>query len=253
MNKSYVQRYVQLERNHWWFLVRKKILLSLLHKNLPGKQLKILNIGAAGGATSEWLTVFGDVQSVENDPYFLDHLNSLDIKVTKADITQLPFEDDSFDLVCGFDVLEHVEAHDSALKELHRVCKVDGHICITVPAFQQLWSHHDEVNGHFRRYRMGELNSLIQKCIAVQLKAWTYFNTILFIPILLTRKFQRKPTARIEKQQSDFETYQKGSIINKILYNLFSLELGLLKYWRLPFGVSLFCFLQKKQSIKTTL
>ena len=247
MNKSYVQRYVALERSHWWFLVRKKILQGLLTKNLPTKSLKILNVGAAGGASSEWLSDYGEVCSVENDIFFIEYLRSRGTNVIAANVTKLPFNDDTFDLVCAFDVIEHVEDHHGALNELYRVCKNNGYICITVPAFQQLWSHHDVVNGHFRRYHFKQLQSIVQQNISVDFKTWTYFNTILFIPIYLVRKFQKFRGNAIQQEYSDFESYKTGSLINKVLYKLFALEIGWLKFFRLPFGVSLFCFLQKKK------
>jgi len=246
MNKSYVQQYVELERSHWWFLVREKIMLLLLSKNLPSGSLKILNIGAAGGASSEWLTAYGDVVSVETDIFFVDHLHRSGIDVIEAGITCLPFVDASFDLVCAFDVIEHVEDHQKALLEMHRICKDEGYICITVPAYQQLWSSHDVVNGHFRRYNFKQLKAIINQSISVEIKSWTYFNSILFIPILITRTFQKINDNQRQFQQSDFEKYKTGSFANKILYYLFNVEVTLLKYFRLPFGVSLFCFAKKR-------
>ena len=49
MNKEYVQQYVQLEKEHWWFVIRRKILFNFLSKQLIVKPQNILNIGAAGG------------------------------------------------------------------------------------------------------------------------------------------------------------------------------------------------------------
>jgi SAM-dependent methyltransferase len=241
MNKEYVKEYVALETAHWWFKVRQKIILQILQKFIPQektKRLKILNVGIAGGASSNWLSQLGDVVSVENEPAFLEYLHSQNFPVTNASITSLPFKDNIFDLVCAFDVIEHVEGHQLAIAELWRVCKLDGSLCITVPAFQSLWSNHDVVNGHQRRYTKNELQNLIGSNKIIYS---TYFNTILFVPIFLFRKamalFNNKP----KKEESDF-SYSKT---NSLAGYVFGIEPLLLRFIKFPFGVSLIALAKK--------
>src|SRR5579864_7790542 len=111
MDSEYLKLYYKLEREHWWFRIREKILRQQLAKTLPpNKQLKILNVGAATGRTSEMLMDFGEVTSVEFDRDSCQFLRDvLHIEVTEASVTSLPFEDQSFDVICVFDVLEHVD------------------------------------------------------------------------------------------------------------------------------------------------
>jgi len=81
-------------------------------------------------------------------------------------------------------VIEHVDDDKTSVNEMYRVCKSNGNVFITVPAFMSLWSEHDEVNQHKRRYRLNEVKTLF-KDRAGKILFSSYFNSILFIPILL--------------------------------------------------------------------
>ena len=119
---------------------------------------------------------------------FIEYLHTQNFPVTEASIIKLPFENNSFDLVCAFDVIEHVNEDTIAVEELWRVCKPGGNVCITVPAFQALWGTHDIVNGHKRRYTKKELQKLVAEKNDGDILYSSYFNFILFIPIFLFRK-----------------------------------------------------------------
>jgi SAM-dependent methyltransferase len=206
---------------------------------------RILNVGAAAGESTVLLSAFGKVISVENDPYFVDHLLKRGVEAMKADITALPFPDNSFDLVCAFDVLEHVENDSLAMKELVRVCRYDGFICITVPMFKSLWGEHDVVNGHYRRYSRDEISTLI-KSQQLRTVYISYFNTILFVPLLIFRRvlsFRR--SKNVKETKSDFQWVRHNSFLARVLKCLFNLETYILPQKSLPFGVSLLSLSKK--------
>ena len=125
MDKNYYKEYYHLERSHWWFQARAHILMSHLKRILPPKKdLKILNVGAATGRSSELLMQFGEVMSVEYDKECFDFVaQNLKIPIVKGSILELPFEAEAFDLVCAFDVIEHVNDDYLAVMEMRRVCK----------------------------------------------------------------------------------------------------------------------------------
>ena len=252
MNKNYVAQYHRLETTHWWFLIREKIIAQVLKKYIPRPKyfLKILNVGAASGASSQWLSSLGGVISVENDPVFLDFLLSKKIPVINASIIALPFDDDSFDLICALDVLEHVADDTKAMAELIRVCKPGGKICITVPACLSLWSAHDEVNKHFRRYSKSELISLIDKGKNKLLYS-TYFNTILFPVIFIVRKMGKLFRKKDNKEKSDFDYYKTNRLLSAALKKIFGLEVFLLRFIKFPFGVSLLTLIEKGNNSTT--
>jgi SAM-dependent methyltransferase len=247
MDKSYVQQYGQLENNHWWFIIRRKIILQTLRNHIPdGKlnKLSILNVGAAAGGSSKWLMELGKVVSLENDPLFLSYLSTQNLSVIDASATDIPFNNNHFDLVCAFDVIEHVTDDQKALAELVRVCKPGGHICITVPAFQVLWGTHDKINGHKRRYIQRQLKDLTGFTDTTILYS-SYFNALLFFPVFLFRKIQLIFGNKDQQNEADFAYFKSNTIVNSILKKVFGVELFLLKLFRFPVGVSLIMIIRK--------
>ncbi len=243
MEKNYYKEYYHLERSHWWFMARADILMSHIAKIYSEKKdLKILNIGAATGRSSELLMQFGEVQSLEYDKDCFDFVkNNLDIPIVNGSILDLPFDDEQFDLVCAFDVIEHVVDDHSAVSEMRRVCKKGGVICVTVPAFMFLWSAHDVVNHHYRRYTTSILKGVFGK--SDENIFHSYFNFWLFFPIaafrVLSKILPTKKKATSEDTGSDFGVL-KGNLINTIFYKIFLSEnFFLKKFIKLPVGVSI--------------
>lgn len=242
MEKDYYKEYYNLERNHWWFVVRERILREYIRKNIWNSQccLKILNVGAATGASSIWLGEFGQVESIEYDKFCLDFVRPLlEIEIKWGDITGLDYAENSFDLICAFDVLEHIEDDSRALKELSRVCRPGGSILLTVPAFNSVWSDHDTINHHFRRYRLKDIESLCSAHKNFSSVHFSYFNFLLFLPIAIFRRLSNfvnnfKPKREIK---SDFST---NSIFSSLLKYLFLFDIMLVaNRKRLPFGLSI--------------
>lgn len=76
-------------------------------------------------------------------------------------ITELPYEPASFDLVMACDVIEHVDNDRRAFAELSRVLKPNGHMIFSVPLHASHWTEFDNYVGHARRYEPAELTELI--------------------------------------------------------------------------------------------
>ncbi|MFA6261318.1 MAG: methyltransferase domain-containing protein [Bacteroidia bacterium] len=237
MDKSYYIEYFDLERNNWWFRARLQIIRSQVALIANGrKDLNILNVGVATGATSVMLQEFGKVKSIEYDADCLAFVKErLDLDLEQGSIMELRFEDNTYDLVCAFDVIEHVENDQLAAHEMLRVCKPKGNVLVTVPAFMFLWSHHDVVNQHFRRYTLKGLNTLFHGHTILYS---TYINTLLFIPISLVRFLSKLIPFKREGSGSDFGLIQ-NKFLNGMFYTTFISENALLrKKISLPFGVS---------------
>lgn len=251
MERWYYKEYYNLERTHWWFLSRLKILKILFKKHIAkNTDLNILNAGAATGATSTMLKEYGHVASSEYDKECATFLSEiLNEEVSNSSLTDLPYESDSFDVVCAFDVIEHIEDDRKALLEVNRVLNNDGIVFLTVPAFQILWGEHDEVNHHFRRYKISELVSLL-KSTGFKVKYQTYFNFLLFIPILIVRILSKNKVSSKEKaQRSDFSKFKTKSLANRILKWIFISEIHVLKFQiSVPFGVSALVIAEKSNT-----
>lgn len=78
-------------------------------------------------------------------------------------VTCLPFADGSFDLVCGFDIIEHVDDDDGALSELSRTAKQGGTVLISMPLHPARWTSFDDFVGHKRRYDPPQLRSKLAR------------------------------------------------------------------------------------------
>ncbi|MCA6449678.1 MAG: methyltransferase domain-containing protein [Chitinophagaceae bacterium] len=251
MDKAYFNEYYHLERKNWWFTVRRKILSERI-EYLLGKPRNItsLNVGAATGTTSDMLTRFGQVTSVEYDVDCCNFAKTyMTTPILQGSITELPFPKESFDLVCAFDVIEHVENDHIAVEELIRVCKPGGHIVVTVPAYAFLWGPHDIINQHYRRYTLKELVQLFGSRKG-RIIYKTYFNAILFVPIAsfrldvsLCNRFIKKKES---KGMSDHQVFGTAGVFNSLLAGLFNIDYYLLKAGlHLPTGVSIMIVFKK--------
>jgi SAM-dependent methyltransferase len=243
MEKEYYREYFTFEREHWWFRARSNILaaqVAQLVSRVRGRA-RILNVGAALGASSDMLSRFGDVTSVEYEKECCDFVFRHSRKVLiNASITHLPFSTGFFDLVCAFDVIEHVEDDASAVSEMMRVCKPGGAIAVTVPAFMMLWGHHDTVNHHRRRYRLHEVTRLFHSSGRVLYAS--YFNSVLFFPIVAVRAITKLVPQRWIRtgSGSDFSLV-KSPVLDRVFYEVLNVEdTWLRRGWRVPFGVSIY-------------
>lgn len=252
MKPAYYQEYYHLEREHWWFKARENILFTHLKLLLPpGQRSKILNIGAATGRTSEWLMELGEVKSIEYDPdcYEFTRLH-VGIDIIQASALDLPYDTDSFDLVCAFDVLEHIEDHALAIQEIKRVYKPTGLVSITVPAFQFLWNQHDDVNHHMRRYRLPQLVDLFKDGDDQgEVRYKSYFNFWLFFPIAVFRMFSKlRPSRHSRRTDAGSNFYvMNGGFYQRFFYWVFNAENWFIKRKiYLPIGLSVLLTWRKK-------
>lgn len=218
---------------HWWFVGRNYIIDSFLNKILTSKNNSFLDIGAGFGACIPVLKKFGNVSALE--PYVPAHQTLKELGAEKVySIADFPnsYPAEKFDIVTFFDVLEHIEDDSQALKIVkEQLLKKGGKCIITVPAYMWLWSKHDELNMHFRRYNRTNLKELLEKSGFKNVKV-SYFMTILF-PIALMARIFEKITGKGEVSDP------KSGIVNSLFKKIFKLEAPLINITTLPFGLSL--------------
>ena len=245
MDPQFYKEYYELERSHWWFTARLAILETVLKRQIlkSDTKLSILNVGVATGATTEMLMKYGSVTSLEYDKDCCDFLkDKTGIDAVNGSLTDLPFNEGEFDLVCAFDVIEHIEDDKKAVEEINRVLKPNAQYFITVPAFQFLWSNHDVVNHHFRRYTKKGIDGIFKDSAFITSYS-TYFNFWLFFPIAFVRFILNLLPSKSDKSDtsgSDNEGLNSVGIANSILYQIFKTEkLFLGNRIKLPVGVSI--------------
>lgn len=220
-----------LEDFHWWFAGRRRVLGAVAKRfNLFTTKSKVLDAGCGTGGTLRWLKR----QKIECDGFDPVASDTLYGKLPY----EVPFESESFDVVLTLDVLEHIEDEKGTLESLHALLRPDGHLIITVPAFPSLWSAHDMLNDHYRRYRRKPLIDLLQKS-GFKVQCASYFNTFLFPAIALARKLNPNNEENLHPTKGWF---------NKLLTAFFAFEAKLIHLGlELPFGVSLIVIARKEQ------
>jgi len=91
----------------------------------------------------------------------IERLNAHGGIATPGEVGTLAFGDREFDLVCAFDVIEHVEDDQRVFGEVSRVLKDDGVLICSVPLHADLWTEFDDWVGHARRYDVPALRALL--------------------------------------------------------------------------------------------
>lgn len=241
MDPLLLRQHLDLEERHWWFVARRKIVLSLLDGHLRGGGLQILDAGCGGGATLESLRRYGHPRGMEPSEEAVAYNRQKGREVVRGYIEEMPFADGAFDLALALDVIEHVPDDLAALAELNRVLKPGGFLLVTVPALGLLWGPHDVANGHHRRYTLGGLRGRVGASGFEVVRA-TYLNTLLFPAILAARLLGR---LRGKGAASDIGEVPRP--LNAALEAVFSLEVPLLRRGSLPVGVSALCLARKSR------
>ncbi len=227
----------EVEEVHWWFRARRDILAATLEKLHLGQNAKILEAGCGTGGNLAMLDHFGKLHAFEPDPEARTVAQSKHVITIEAgglpDGVPENFKD--LDLICAFDVLEHIDDDHAAATALFERLRDGGGLVVTVPAFAWLWSRHDDAVQHKRRYTRKRLVTVLQNA-GFEIARCSYFNTLLF-PLVAVIRLGRR-LLRIEGDGTQ-EMALPGRLVNRLLYDLFGFERQLLARFDLPFGVSL--------------
>jgi SAM-dependent methyltransferase len=242
MDRRVYDRMAELDERHWWYRARRDILTDLISRkiSLPA-DARILEIGCGTGHNLEMLQGFGRADGIEIDPAAREIAERrLGRTIGSAPLPQLTgVEDGAYDMVAILDVLEHVEEDQAALESIARKLKLGGKILITVPAHPWMWSAHDDVNHHKRRYTKKTLNKVIADAgLQVELLSW--FNSLLF-PLAAAARFAGRLTGN-----KDSDDKMPPKVLNSVFETLFGLERYAVGRMPLPPGVSLVAIVSKR-------
>ncbi|HEY7033952.1 MAG TPA: class I SAM-dependent methyltransferase [Thermomicrobiales bacterium] len=244
MDPTFYASYFRHETTHWWFRWRFDLISDVLGGLPQDGRLRILDAGCGTGQMLKCLESHGEAIGIDSSSQAVGYAQERGVRrLVRGSITDPPFRGGSFDCVVALDVIEHVDDDVGILTKLHEVVKPGGHLIVTVPAFRTLWSEHDEINQHKRRYRAGQLAHLIEEA-GFDLQRVSYCNTTLFLPVLAMRKAKnllrsvRRARGRTAGAlRSDLDEYPAP--VNAALAWVMRGETRLMRRVDLPFGVSI--------------
>ncbi len=197
MERVVYEQMAELDQRHWWYRARRQVLAELIRrKAAPPPGARLLEIGCGTGHNLAMLGQFGPVDGLELDDQARTIAERrLGRTVMSAPLPELAgVPEHYYDLVGAFDVIEHIDDDEAALESIATRLKPGGKFVMTVPAHRWMWSAHDVVNHHKRRYSKSALKKLIDKS-PLCLESIGYFNSLLF-PSRLRSAWPRKPGAR---------------------------------------------------------
>ena len=236
MERVVYRQMAELDQRHWWYRARRVVLAALIRRLVrPPKDAEILEIGCGTGHNLAMLGEFGSVDALELDEEARGLAEErLGRAVMSSPLPELSdVRERHYDLVGAFDVIEHIADDRAALASIAARLKPGGRLVITVPAHQWMWSAHDVVNHHQRRYSKGALKRLIEES-PLRLERIGYFNSLLF-PVAVA---ERMSSRLVGKDDADLKLPPRP--LNTALERTFAAERHLIGRVPLPPGLSLF-------------
>jgi len=178
------------EAGHFWFEARNRLIVDRFRAAFP-RAGDYLEVGAGTGFVLAAIAAAFPGMALTASEVLASGLAHAAPRVPRARMLQLdaralPFEA-AFDVVGAFDVLEHIEEDEAVLARFHRALRPGGGVILTVPQHAWLWSAEDDVGGHVRRYRRGELEGKLRKA-GFRILDSTSFTSLLLPAMWLSRR-----------------------------------------------------------------
>lgn len=246
MDQVVYDKLASVEDRHWWWRARREIIAAAIAEYAPPPPpdgLRLVEVGCGSGGNLAMLSKFGDVMGAEPDASAVDHLRRMrggEFDVLCHRVPEpLP---GSYHVMGMFDVLEHIADDAGTINWAAEHLEPGGILALTVPAFQFLWTEQDEAAHHLRRYTREQLMRLVPKSLSVE--HITYFNSLLFPPILAVRTAMRI-TRRRDRQPQDHLGVPPEPL-NWLLYQVLRLERHFVPRRRWSFGVSILMVVRRR-------
>ena len=236
MERVVYQQMAELDDRHWLYRSRREIIADLIRREVrPPAEARILELGCGTGHNLAMLSGFGHVDGLELDEEARTISEQrLGRKVMSSPLPELgEVADRHYDLIGEFDVIEHIDDDHAALASIATKLKTGGKFVMTVPAHQWMWSAHDIVNHHKRRYSKSNLKALVEAS-PMRLERVGYFNTFLF-PLAVAERAASKLRGK-----NDGDVKLPPAPINAVFEKVFEAERYLVGRLPLPPGLSLF-------------
>ena len=233
MDSGYASSYLRLYQEHWWWRAREaSVLDELVRLNPSGCWGRILDVGCGDGLFFPRLAKLGAVEGVEANASIISACDRPDGYIHIADFGERFRPGKSYDLILMLDVLEHLPDPIGALRHAARLLRSEGTLLVTVPAFNLIWTRHDDLNEHIVRFTRSSLERMLSSGGFV-VRQSRYMYHWLFGAKLVLRGFQMMIPKRSGIPQIP------SPCINRALIALCKLERKLVGVLNPPFGSSL--------------
>ena len=247
MEENYAREYEDYEQRHWWHVARREIICDQLARALRHcgiERPRWLDVGCGPGVLLDAFHAGGEKIGIEVDPVLAEQARRKGLNVWGATEGRWDFsEHGAFDLITLCDVIEHVEDDAAALDAARAALRDGGVLLVTVPALRSLWSNHDVVNHHFRRYERADLARLFPRERWDVLKL-SYFSSVLFPLIWSVRRVKNRREAAGRPPTPDKKF--GPPVVDAALLRAFRCEVPWLRRASFPIGSSLLLVARKR-------
>ncbi len=233
----------RVEDHHWWYVGLRGVLDLYWRRYLHTDHPTVLDVGCGTGATLDALPDVAVATGIDAAPEAIRLCRMRELaRSATASAESLPFSDCLFDAAVSFDVLCHRSIADKniPLREIHRVLKSGGLLFLNLPAYQWLHSSHDTHVYTDRRFTRDETCRILD-ATGFEVMQATYWNTVLFPPILAVRLWRKA----FPLPASDLDEV-RPSPLSSIYRVCLALERAILPYTSLPYGLSIFAVARKR-------
>jgi SAM-dependent methyltransferase len=233
MDPEYVARYATLYRDHWWWRAREALVLDVIERILAGRQGgRILDVGCGDGLFFDELQRFGQVEGIEPDEGAVSADGPWGDRIARGRLDESFAPEHRYSLILFLDVLEHVSDPVAVLRRALELLEPDGSIVVTVPAHNALWTSHDVLNHHYRRYTKASFGALAESAGARPAESAYFFHWL--APVKLG--------VRLKESLVGAQAESPGippRWVNSLLRGVSTVEQRTLTRLPIPFGTSL--------------
>ena len=230
---SHFDELAPLEANNFWFRSRNQLIIWALGRYFPDIT-NFLEVGCGTGFVLSGMKQGFPNLRLSGSEIFSNGLIYASDRVGQCDLFQMdarhiPFEDE-FDVIGGFDVLEHITEDELVLYQMYRAVRPGGGIILTVPQHAFLWSKADEHACHVRRYSNSELKNKVQNAGFDLVKSTSFVS--LLLPLMMISRLRQRTGA---KDYDPLAELKISGLVNQILEKMLGLERALIRMG-LPFS-----------------
>ena len=237
------------DNESWWYTTRRTLLREAVAQAVHGKrEARVLDLDCTAQLEFDDAALYRVCNLHESLKSLAFRQMEGDANLVCSRIEELGVASNSFDAIVAGDVLQSCPDDLAALREMRRVLKDGGLLCLTVPAYSFLWGEDDEARGHQRRYTVSELRRKVTTS-GLHVHRASYFVASALAPLVVGRAAKNIFHKSIEQH----EHYPRPSrVANAAMSALANGERHLMHYINLPFGTRVVCWALKPAMVTET-